>query len=685
MRGKKAGITEDVPGAKDPETAQLLKTFDSRLQRSRTAFANWREKCRRWYRFYSNDAWDPADRSALESEGRIPVTFNYALSTVNTIIGSDMADRKEGRFWGVDGHIFDEVRGEWLTTLSRHIYRAAKGHRHESQAQLDQLITGYGWAEVFVDSTRFPFRIRPSYVDCQQMHLDPDYREDNATDARYLICESKWHREDALANWPGKEAELKTLSATFGPSGMFPKQVERGRHYHVSIPDDHYREPEDERVVIFDYQFKKREPWVAFRDPETGLQQQLSAADFEKRKKELFDQVDEATGDSLYPDIPEAVRFAREVVYRAYLAGNESGASVLLEEPKRIKQDLFTYRCATGFRERDTETGRTRHFGLMAVIEEPQRWSAKVLSMILEMMARNSKGGGFIKPSALVDENKFAADSSKPGAWHFLKDDAVVGDDILERPPMQWPQGFEKLLDLAVNAIPELSAVTNWLKGTAQTERSNVLISNLQGQSMIVLGPLLDPMSQFRVELHTLCIRLAQEYLSAEDINKIIGEQEIDGVTHRAGEDPETGEPSLQPIMIDDPATGEQRPITPADILREADILEFHVAVDLGAASTTAKQALWQLFNQTGLLQKLVEVGFPMQELFPWLIRNMPGIPAETSKEIAGKIQQQMQAAEQQQTFEGIAEAVQGLPPEQQSELAAMLQQAQPAAAAPAA
>jgi hypothetical protein len=673
MGDVKAGVL--IEGEAGVVDSRFLKTANSRLERSLSAFRDWREKCRRWFRFYSNDAWDPADRGTLEEEGRIPVTFNYSLSTINALVGSDMADRKEARFWGVDGQLRDEVTGEWLTTISRHNWQRARGHRIESQAQLDQLITGYGWAQVFVDSTRFPFRVKPGYVDPLNMHPDPDYRDDNLADARYLIHEEKWHREDAIAQWPDKEDELAALGAVYGAAGMFPKSAERGRHYHVSLPDDTYRTEEDERVHIFDYQFRKREPWVAFTDPETGERQQLSSEDFAARRKELEAVLDESTGMPVFGAI-QSVQFARDVTYRAWLAGDAGAMSVILEEPRRIEQDMFTYRAATGFREKDTETGRTRHFGLMAVIEEPQRWSAKVLSMIIEMMARNSKGGGFIKPSALVDAEKFKQDAGKPGAWHFIADEAVIGDDIVERQAMQWPQGLERLLDMAVNAIPELSSVTNWIKGTAQTERSNVLISNLQSQSMVVLGPLLDPMSQFRVELHTLAAKMAQQYMDPEEMNRLLGELDpIEGVTHEAVPDEETGEVSLQPIMVADEELGGERPITPADILRDLDLLEYHVAVDLGAASSTAKQALWQLFNQTGLLQKLVEVGFPMQELFPWLIRNMPGIPAEVAKQIAGKVQQQMEAQQEQQDLEALTENATSLPPEQQQQLLDALMQ----------
>jgi hypothetical protein len=671
----KAGEQLDSTGT--DQDSELKQQFSKRLDRSQSAFSAWREKCKTWYRLYAGDAWDPADRAEMLAAKRQPVTFNYALSTINALIGSDQADRKEARFFGVTGDAVSESIGEWITELVRHVWRKSKGHRHESQAQLDQLLTGYGWCEEFVDASRFPFRIRPGYVPCTSMNPDPDYREDNLSDARYLIAQTIWTKDDALAKWPGKADEINRLKGAGGATNTLAPQIVRGRNYSVQEDTD-ARTIDDERLLVYDYQYRKREPWVAYVDPQTGKRDQKSKADFTKWLKETFagSPIDEQTGVPIVSEVQQ-LEFAREVFYRAFLGGDERGGVELLEEPKRIAQDCFTYRCATGYREVQ-ENGRTSHFGLMALVEEPQRWSAKVLSTIIEMLARNSKGGGFVKRNALVDEQKFQKDGPKPGEWTLLSEEAEPGKDIIERKPFEWPAAMDRMLDLAVNAIPEVSAVTNWIKGTAQTERSNVLISNLQGQSMVVLGPLMDPLAQFRCELGMLAARLIQVAMSDDEINTVLGDQEIEGLTHQPVTDPNTGEPVppgpdgqpvLQPIIVTD-QQGNQRPITPADIIRDTDILEYHVTVDLGDASTTAKQALWQSWTQTDLIGKLMErPNFPVEKLFPFLVRNTPGVPAEAAKRIADDIERDLMRQKMMQTLQGIEQAINQLPPDQQQQI----------------
>jgi len=719
---KKAGVGDEPSGTDDA----LRKEFGRRLKRSQGAFANWRERAKLFFQTYHKGPWTEEDSLALKAEGRIATYFNYSTAVINTVVGMDMADRKEGSFQGVDGDLYDETVGEWFTKLVRFLYQHAHGHRHESQAQMDQLLSGYGWIEVFFDDSRFPFRIKSSHVDCERMYIDPDYKDDNCADARFVICEVKMAREDAIARWPNREDELQSLAGGSQSGSPYPKRAVANNYAGPSTPglDD----SEDE-IRVYDYQYRKRERWVAFKDPQDGKRKELSKADFSEWKRTFFAQFQQAQqaqagmmggpmmgmgggptgqqggpmgGGGMMPQGPmmgggggmpspqsmmpppeppkvEAVEFPRELYYRAFLAGGMGDGTIVLEQPKRIREDSFTYLCATGFRGKDFENEKTQHFGLMELIYEPQMWSAKVLSLIIEMLARNSKGGGFAESGAVANPATFPVEVSKVGSWVMLNDDAIKEGRIKERQAMQWPSAAERMMDLAVQAIPNLTAVTPSLMGTLQQERSNVLISNLQQQSQVVLNPLFDPMSQLRVNIHGLYAKLAQTYLADEDINRILGNARVEGLTYQVGPpDPTTGKPSEVPVMVPDPSSPEgQRPITAADILRDADILEFHVVVDLGTASTTSKQAIWALLSQHGVLDTMAAAGVPMEKFAPFMVRNLPGIPAETAKRLADDIEGQMK----QQEFSGLMEAVQKLPPDQQQQLAQMLQPPAPAPA----
>lgn len=675
-----------VGAPKEPPLAvsdgKLTEEFSRRLQASRNSFANWRRRAKKLYDTYGGDPWPDEARLQLESTERPVVNFNYALSTINAVVGQDMADRKEAQFQGWhdqddEDAPLDQLSGELYTSLVRKIMDRRQGHRQVSTVQYDQLITGYGWAECHVDVSRYPFWVQPKQVDCMEMFPDPEYNETNVADGRYLVRERNWTLEDVRAKWPSKAKFLNPRIADW--KGILPRKVYARAYQNPGNPSTpESQKPEDE-VKVYDYQFRKKEPWVVFEDPQTSERDTMPKKDFDRYVKSLG----EIVGDDGLPVLREEIEtldYARDVYYRCYLAegGDGSDGYTVLEKPKRIREDCFTYKCVTGFRRKEKESGRTKHFGLMDVIYEPQLWSAKTLSSIIEMLGRGAKGGGFIKSGALQNPDKFFEEQSRPGVWWLANDDFDPRKDIHERNPVQWPTAMEKLMTIATEGIPYLTAVTDWVKGTAMQERSNVLISNLQSQAMTVLNPLMDPLSQFRVEMSQLIARMAMNYMEPETINKVVGKPKLEGVTYIPRQDPETGEEIEEPIMVEDPSSPEgQRPVSGYDIMSRKDVLDYHVVVDLGTASVTAKQAIWQLFTQTAMANKLLEdPRFPAEKFFPFLIRNMPGLPAEQAKTLSNEVEHDMEQAKQMQTVEGLVTTFLEMPQEEQQQVMMAVQQA---------
>lgn len=649
-----AGIPSE-PGS--PSSTMLVDTFWRRLKRSETQFSRWRQQVKLYFRTYAGDPWPDGDKAALGEQNRVATNFNYALSTCNAVLGADQADRREARFEGVDDLELDQFNGEGLTRLVRHIYQKCNAYRMESQTMFDMLISGYGWGEAFVDSSRFPFRIATSYVDANEMYVDPDYKLDNCADARYVIRRRRFSLEDAIARWPEKTRELRTI-AQKTQNSPFAKPAVANDYGPGSMAAS---DPglEEDSVWVYDYQYRQKERWIGFDNPVTEKATEMPVAEFKKVSKEL-----EAQG--VY--LEQAVEFARDVWMRAWIAGGsaERAENLVLAKPARILEDCFTYRVATGFRERDFTTGLHRHFGLMALIYEPQMFTAKSLSLILEILSRSAKGGGFIKANALEDPQGFMKFQSEPGRWFLASNESNLKEDIYERDQVEWPSAIDRMMQISIEALPQLSAVTDWVKGTAQQERSNVLISNLQSQSMVVLNPIMDPMSQYRVEMAGLVAKLAVRYMPRNDVNKVLNGLKAEGLTYMKIVDPLTLQEQEQPIP--NPMTGE--PITPWDLLQDAELFDFHIAVDLGAASVTAKQAIWQMFNQTGLLSKMAEIGFPMGDLFPFMLRNMPMIPVEQSKQLSQKIERQLKAQELQGTVQGVMQSLEALPADQLQQVA---------------
>lgn len=691
LTGRKVGPPQ---GSSKP--GELEKRFIRDYSKSKATFSVDREVWKRFFRAYAGNPFDEGVKEALNSQDRILTSFNYCLSTINTLIGQDQADRKEARFEGVDGNFGDSFLGELFTDLVRHLYQKAKGHRKESDAQLDQLITGYGWIEVYMDSTSFPFSLKVRHADVFDIYVDPNYRESNCADARYIIHTKSWPLEEAIARWPQHEDALySAVAAGSDDRGPHPR-VARGDNYGYGPgPNDtNYRAEEGEELVqVSDYQYKKLAPWVAFQDPNTGEERELPAADFKELMKELALEVNPETGETLAEGIGESVEFQREEIYRCWFAGLETTTCLLLEGPKIIEDGMFTYRCATGYRARREENGLAMHFGLMALIYEPQLWSAKALSSMLDMIAVQMKGGGFYNPQALLDPAKFQNDAGIPGKWHALALNANPQLDIIPNQPVQFPAAYERIMDIAVSAPQKTANISDYDKGTAQSERSNVLISNLQQHSQMVLNPLMDPLSEMRVGVALLFAKFAQRYIPAKLIDRILGDKKCEGITFEYELD-EMGFQQEVPIMVPDPKVpvdpmtgqGGQRPIRPSDLIRNADVTDFDVAIDLGSASVTSKQAFMQTLMQTAFAQTLADLGV-LDRFLPLMVKNWPGLPANDAKKLSRELEADSAAKRAQQNAGAILQAIQAMPPDQQmalaQQLAPMLQQVQAQQQAP--
>lgn len=666
-----AADTYDLEYGEPLSDADLVDYFWSIFPASKDHFDPIWEESETLYKTYYGDTLSEQDATWLIETKRPPISFNFVSGTIDTIVGSDMADRKEVVFRGADMSDFDGIKAEWITRILRHQMNKTKALRHQSDAFFDMLITGYGFAEVFLDSSKIPVPVALKRVQPWEMFPDPDATEDNLTDARFMIRVRKWMVEEVQARWPKMAREVADAITTNQVPTTTPKPSISGHWKEVASPTLR------KGVTVYHLVYRRYEPRVAFEDPETGEIVKMRPREFEERQ----DQAQAAFQAAMEqwssmptiepppsPDdflVAEYEEFPSETFYSAHLLGNKEEGNGIVLEHRELSVPMFPYRCVTGYKLKDTTENRVRFFGPAKKIYDPQLYLNKSLQVWLDILARGSKGGGFINRELVKgNEGKFIKEQSIPGMWHVV-DGEVTAENLQFKPVQPTPSGYENFLNLCMDAISRVSLVTDWVKGTAQQERSNVLISNLQQQAMTGLNPLFDPLAQFREECGTLVAKLMLKHLPDRDLNRMLGEVEpVEGLTHEMAPDPETGEASLQPIMVQDEG-GEMRPVTPADLLRQVDPFEYDIAVDVGQASSTQKQSVWQIFIQTGLLQQLIEMGVPMETILPQLIRYLP-LPSTMAKKMADELEEQMEQAQAMRTEEGLIEALAQMPPEEQ-------------------
>jgi len=665
--------------------SEVVSLAQESYKNSKEWFADIWKEASVLYDMYYGETLSESDKQYLIDTKRPPISFNYAVQTVNAIVGSDQADRKEAVFKGSGPEDIDAFKGEGRTQIVRKFMNECNGRRHESDAFLDDCVTGYGFSEVYLDVSRG--KPRPVLVRVQpwEMFPDPDAGEDNLEDARYFCRLKAWYLEEVQARWPDKADDLKTaVEAREIPTIAVSPGVEgswkRGRSPRKG-----------DRIEVLDFQYKRYMPRVMWKDPESGQMQDTTHEEMEQRRKEIHQQqlsehdaqmqkMMAASGGMMMegmmaaapppPEPPdfESWAYAGETYWRAYVAmGNarKPGAKGVLLSHKQQSIPKFSYNVVTGYKKKDLETGRVRFFGPMRILHDPQMYINKTAAVYLEILSRMAKGGGFIGESAITgNPQDFIRKMSTPVGWQIVRDEAIERNLIVDRQTVSPPQSFERFMELCVNSLGSLTGVTDWLKGTANTERSNVLISNLQGQSMVLLNPLFDPLQEFRIRNARLMVAVALKYCPEEDLEKILGDVgKAKGITYDEQFNSQTGKTEKVPKV--DEMTG--MPITAFSVISEDDPLESDVTVDVGQASPTIKQAVWQIFAEQGLFKDFMAAGVPPDLLVPPLVRNLP-IPGVMPQMLGDEVEQRMRTQMEMGTQQGILEALANLEPQMMAE-----------------
>lgn len=657
-------------------------------------------------KMYAKDSLSTLDQAYLEQTGRPPIDWPFAKGVIDAILGAEMAQRTEAVFDGNDAGPTDIIMADWCTRIVRYLLQKTEGHSQQTEAFRDCLITGYGFVKSYVDLSRIPIRPRQEHLENWCVYFDPDSTQPNLADATFYIEEIEWSGEEVEAKWPGKAKEIRYASRSTGIGS--PSPVAAGGKIWSAGQIAGRRN----RLTVRRFEYLRYESRAVYFDPERDERVDGSKADYEARRAELDKQAEAALSqyaldvleqqeavalNPMAPPMPppetpnpprvaDAHFYAGKVHYAAHVLADAPGQGLVLDGPTPISINDFTIRACTGYPRKNYQAKRVTRFGIMRVISDAQIYLNMALRTYLEIMARGSKGGGFISASALPEgmtADQFRKNASTPGFWHVLAEGALSEGLIHDNPVQQAPAGFEDIYRMCVEAFGLLTGVTQALQGTMTADRSNVTITNLQEQGLQMLLPIREPRKAFTVSLGRLMAALAITHLPVEELDRILGDIVVEGLTHEAAPpdpmtgqvpiDLETGKPALQPILSQemDEDSGEARPVTPGMLLKGANIIEYDVTVDLGVATATQRQASWSAWSEHAMLDTALKAGAPPEIMLPAVFRNAP-LPGMEAKKLGDDLDRYYQDQARQNTEEGVLKFFSEHSPE---ETAGLLQQ----------
>jgi hypothetical protein len=650
---------------------------------------------------YGCETLSPVDKQYLTDTGRPYVNFNYAARMIDTLRGMSQNEAQEPVWRGSDSGPWDEVYADWATRIVRQIRLACNAKAHASDAEFDMLISGYGYQEDVLDLTQIPPKPVTRHLQIGEVVPDPEATEENLADASFWIRVREWRLDRIQARWPDKKDQIEMAGA--GTLSAQPRSGSTGAWTSSPTPRN-----TNKKRKVYEFLYSRPVPMVAYLDPETGEMVNTDMASMNARQKELdksYGSEVEAHAMMMDPANPQAVgqapeklviedahKYSKEVWYRAFLLGDEKTKGSEILEHEVISTGRPTIRAITGYKWRKVQTTRVRFFGPMRKVYNPQMYLDRSLLVILDILGRSAKGGGTIEEDAFTEgytHQDWIKNQATTGYWHLVATGANSSGKIAPFGYPQLPPGYEQLFRMCVEAMKQVSLVTDQLMGAQTSERSNVFTTNMQEHSVQALSPIREPKTAAIQEEGKSLLALALWHLPAAELDKMLGDGiEVDGLTHQKVPDPQTGQESLQPIPdVDetgqprmDPATGQPVPMTPGRLLKKNkdDIMKYKVVADSGAATANQKAAFWTFMEQHGLLDTIMKAGETDPAVagivLPRMFRFSP-LPGTEGENIARELENYFEDQKESQAPDKLMQAFQGLDPQTQQGLVQQMMQ----------
>ncbi len=627
MAETSASIAEtEQDDSKTPTTALDLDALFVRFQRW---FKEDKFHCEKWhtlaiddYRIPALDQWDDTDKTKLAEEGRIPVTMDRTNTVINSVTGSEVANRQEVRY--IPRTKGDAKQNEMLTEGARWFRDMCNAEHEESHAFRDTVICGMGWTETRLDYEENPDGDpKIERIDPLTMYWDHVSRKPNLSDARRI-----WRVfpdlpiEEARAKFPDVDDE--DLNAAWAKRST----NESGEPYDASRPRYAYDKPmgdgevEPETVTLVEVQWVEREPYYRGQvvtppppvDPMMAGMPQMSPEDMQMMAGGGMPQMG---GGMMPPGMPPmmppppaqptvesvelseeehsnmlvraemmglgytAIKQIRKVHYRAFVGGKVLESGKLFAPPEGSNYPVkghcrsFAYNCITGTLDRN----KGMFFGLVRLMKDPQKFANKFLTQILHILNTMAKGG-IVAERGVFDNDKDAEETwARPDAITWAKTGMLQAGKIQPKASTGFPPQMMQMVELFLSGIRDAPGVNAEQLGMRAADQPASLEYQRRQAATTILAPLFDSLKLYRRRQGEVLLYLVINYLADGRLVRITGDND-------------------------------QTQYVPFEIPDDAAV--YDVIVDDAPTAPNQKEQTWQILTQ----------------IFPYL-KGIPGLPPE--------------------------------------------------------
>jgi hypothetical protein len=491
------GVEEDYNDDKDEtqqdEDDELIKQISKDIRDSENHLRGWLDEAKSCYDYFAGNQWDEKDIATLAKDNRPVVVFNRIARTINAVSGLELQNRQEVNFSA--RQVDDNGASQVLSAAAKWARDNCDAEDEESEAFQDNLICGMGWTETRVEyDTNLNGAIAVDRIDPLMMRYDQNARKRNLDDRRWNALLKDMTREEFKEFWPDFDPQFAT-SYTENQDSIHDSTL---AFQYNNDQSDPLRSQKSVRVIQYQYWCREKVYRVVQKD---GSIEEFTEENFNKNKD--FIESEKLT----YTDQP------KKIFKQVFINGKQ-----ILEQGK-CPVDGFTFRCNTGLRNRN----KNNWFGLVSLMKDPQQWANKWLSQIMFIINSNAKGGVMFESGSFRNIRQAEEQWSSPSGMIELNPGTLAQGKIQQREAPRYPDGIDKLLQIAMQNINDIPGVNLELLGVANREQAGYLEAQRKEAGVTILATFFDSLRRYRKEQGRILAKFIKQYISDGRLIKIMG------------------------------------------------------------------------------------------------------------------------------------------------------------------
>lgn len=613
----------------------LLKNWNKHKEISEGELGPQHKNARESHAFYSGD--QSFYVASTQDKGvRNTVVFNKVAPFIDAVSGFAIQLRRQPDYQArIMGREEQEAYSSFMNSLSSYARGNANLDSLESQQTREMLIAGYAAIDTNVSYEMNPDgEIVAEIVKYDDIFWDPQAKEKNLLDGRWVYRRKAYSMDEALERFEGSEPEDfesytgdREDAFIYNPAGGEYDKIAAGAY------------KDEDLVQVYYYQYWKLEDYYRAENPllnepinpaTASVIAQLLVNVQENRAEVTNNETDVEDIFEFDPfaeyltmnrlvmkDVREVYkRFGIELetqMYkkRVYYTAIVSGTTVF-QHFKSPDQQGFTIKFKTG----KYDVVNKQWYAIVAGLKEPARYANKSLSEILYAIASNSKGGVMYEESAVEDPRRFEQQYATTKAAIQVRDGAISGNKITSKATAALPTGYENVYQISNQSMEEVSGIGREFLGTSANSQVSALLESQRIDRVIAtLADYFDSISLYQKE-HA---RLMQTFLKTLAENS---QGRLFAVTGQSGIQ------TYEQLTLD----------------RFADEYD----VDIGEAPSNAQQKSETAKVVLDMADKMAAMG---RDIYPLVIDYIPGLKQSDKVRIKDSMEpdpQQVQAQQQQ-------------------------------------